>query len=322
LALAVRQAGRDMTISILTPPRLGGPFYWARDLADSLNERGIKSEHVYQIRKLLLSPLYQNVDIVHTTVPIPFKLWKKPIVFTIHGDYINERNIWQRFVPKTITRADAITVPSQYLKQKLGLDEAVVIPNAVFPERFKSAQHGDRDKLNLVTIMSFYFPDKVRGLLNIIEILGKVQNYRLKYTIVGGGPYLEKIKHQISAIKKVAVKFTGFLPEPKPVLADADVFLYYSYHDNFPIAILEAMACGLPVITNNFGPPSEIIDNEKNGYIAENDETYLKYLLNLLDSPDLRQNIGLKARQTVEEKFSWQKVIGRYVEIYKNIATV
>ena len=154
-----------MTINILTPPRLGGPFYWARNLASTLNERGIKARHVYKLRELYLSPLYPNADIVHTTVPFPFKLWQKPIVLTLHGDYTIEPNIWQRFYPKTIAEAKVITVPSQYLKQRLGLERAVVIPNAVFPERFEPAQHEARDELNLVTVMNFYFPDKVQGLL-------------------------------------------------------------------------------------------------------------------------------------------------------------
>lgn len=315
------QARKHMKINILTPPRLGGPFYWARDLADSLNERGIKSEHIYQIRRLLLSPFYQDVDIVHSTVPFPFKLWQKPIVLTIKGDYTIERNMWQRFYPKTIAQADAITVPSHYLKQKLRLEKATVIPNALFPERFESVRHGARDELNLVTVMSFYFSDKVKGLMNIIEVLNKTQSQCFKYTIIGGGVYLDGIKHQI-AESELAVEFTGFLQNPRPALAASDIFLYYSYHDNFPNVILEAMACGLPVITNNVGAVSEMIDNGENGYIAETDEHYLQYLLNLLDSPDLRQKIGLKARQSVEEKFDWEKVIGRYIEIYKSIATV
>jgi len=309
-----------MTISILTPPRLGGPFYWARDLASSLNERGIKSVHVHQIRKLLLSPLYQNADIVHTTVPFPFKLWQKPVVLTILGDYTAEPNIWQRFYPKMIAQANAITVPSQHLKQKLALEKAAIIPNAVFPERFKSAQHGARDELNLVTVMSFYFPDKVKGLLNIIEVLNRIQSYRLKYTIIGGGQYLDTIKHQVAATK-VDVTFTGFLQDPKPTLAASDIFLYYSYHDAFPIAILEAMASGLPVITNNVGAVSEIIDNGENGYIAESDESYLEYLLNLLRDYELRQKIRQNARAKVEEKFSWHGITGQYIQLYNRLLT-
>lgn len=309
-----------MRINILTA-RFGGPFTWGKDLTYMLNDRCIEAKHIHTLFALSKSCLRQDVDIVHTTVPFPFRLWKKPVVLSMRGDYTIERSIWNRFVPKTIAQADVITTPSQYLRLKLDLGKAIVIPNAVVPQGFTLSQHGARDELNLVTIANFYFPDKVRGLLSVIGILNKVQSHHFSYTVIGGGPYLGTIRRQISGTW-VNIRFTGFLPDPRPALAASDIFLYYSYHDNFPNVILEAMACGLPVITNNVGAVSEMIDNGENGYIAETDEHYLQYLLNLLDSPDLRQKIGLKARQTVEQKFNWEKVIGRYIEIYKSIAAV
>jgi glycosyltransferase involved in cell wall biosynthesis len=308
-----------MRINILTS-RFGGPFQWGKDLTYVLNDRRIEAKHIHTLFSLFKTPFYQNADIVHTTVPFPFKLWHKPVVLTILGDYTVEQNLWQRFYPKMIAQANAITVPSQHLKQKLGLNEAVVIPNAVLPERFKPAQHKARDELNLVTVMSFYFPDKVKGLLNIMEVLNKIQNHCFKYTIIGGGRYLDTIKHQI-AETKVDVNFTGFLENPKLALAASDIFLYYSYHDAFPIVILEAMSCGLPVITNNVGAVSEIIDNGEDGYIAESDASYLEYLLNLVGDYELRQKIGQKARAKVEEKFSWHRVTGQCIQLYNKLLT-
>jgi len=221
---------------------------------------------------LYLSPLFPGAEIVHTTVPFPFKLWQRPMVLTIKGDYTIEQNIWQRFYPKTIAQAHAITVPSHYLKQRLGLEDAQVIPNALFPERFTTVQHGAKEQLNLVSVMSFYFQDKVEGLPKIANIVSKIQNHHSKYTVIGGGAYLSAVKNQV-ADTKVDVNFTGFLADVRPHLTNSDIFLYYSHHDNFPNVILEAMASGLPVITNNVGAVSEIIDNGENGYIAENNET-------------------------------------------------
>ena len=53
-----------------------------------------------------------------------------------------------------------------------------------------------------------------------------------------------------------------------------DLFLYYSVHDNFPIAILEAMALGLPVVTNDVGAVREMIRPGENGYITVSEEDY------------------------------------------------
>ena len=305
-----------MTINILTPPRLGGPFYWARDLARSLKERGIEARHVHKLQELYLSLLRPNADIVHSTVPFPFKLWQRPLILTIKGDYTIEKYIWQRFYPKTIVQADAVTVPSQYLKQRLGLEKAIVIPNALFPERFSIVKHGAKDQLNLVSVMSFYFSDKVAGIAKIIDILSKINSHHFKYTVIGGGQYLDTVKNQVS-YTKVDITFTGFLSDPKPSLATSDIFLYYSYHDNFPNVILEAMACGLPVVTNNVGAVSEIIENEKDGYIATTDDAYLEYLLNLMGDVKLRTKIGENARKTIEARFDWAKIVDRYIETYK-----
>jgi hypothetical protein len=128
-------------VSLLTPIRAGGPFNWAKDLACALNQSGMQAKHIHSLPALVGLCFYQDADIVRTTVPIPFKLWKRPVVLTVHGDYTVEKNLWQRFYPKTIAQADAITTPSQYLKQKLGLENAIVIPNALFPEKFKLAEH-------------------------------------------------------------------------------------------------------------------------------------------------------------------------------------
>jgi glycosyltransferase involved in cell wall biosynthesis len=305
-----------MKANLLTPIRKGGPYSWGEDLTYMLNQNGVLAKHVHSLPMLLGSCFYQQGDIVHTAVPIPFKLWKRPIIFTIHGDYTIEQNMWQRFYPKTIAQASTITTPSQYLKQKLGLERAIVVPNALFLERFKQVEHREKEVLNLVTVTNFHFLDKAKGLINVAKVLQQVQNRKIKYTVIGDGIYLKQVKEEITK-HRVSVEFTGFLTDPKQILAQSDIFLYYSYHDNFPIVILEAMACGLPVITNDVGAVSEIIENEKNGYIAATDEAYLEYLLNLVGDAELRTKIGKNARKAVEAKFDWAKIVDEYIKIYK-----
>jgi glycosyltransferase involved in cell wall biosynthesis len=305
-----------MKVSLLTPIRMGGPYSWGKDLTYVLNQNGVLAKHVHSLPMLAGSCLYQPADIVHTTVPIPFRLWKRPVVFTIKADYTIEKNTWQRFVPKTIAQASVLTVPSHYLKQKLGLRGATVIPNALFPDRFKPVAHRGKEVLNLVTVTNFHFLDKAKGLINVAKVLERLQNKNIKYTVIGGGIYLKQVKEEVTK-RRISVEFTGFLTDPKPFLAASDIFLYYSYQDNFPNVILEAMACGLPVVTNNVGAVSEIIQNEKDGYIAATDDAYLEYLLNLLSDVELRTKIGENARKAVEAKFEWAKIVDEYIKIYK-----
>jgi len=311
-----------MKINILTPIRKGGPYNWGKCVTYLLNKKEFIAEHVHGLKQLLISPIYQNADMIHTTVPVTYRLWRKPTILTIHGEYPIEKNIWRHFYPIAIKKADVITTPSKFLKERLNLTDAIVIPNAIFPEKFYPIKHLDKHTINLLTITKFYFKDKGESVLNIIRILENIQkntDKMINYTIVGGGAYLEQVMEKAKDYKNVNVKFTGMVSNPKEFLEKSDIFLYYSNHDNFPIVFLEAMACGLPIVTNNVGATSEIIENMKNGYVAKDDKWYSEYLLNLIESPKIRQKIGENSRKAVENKFNWNKIINEYINIYIKI---
>jgi glycosyltransferase involved in cell wall biosynthesis len=310
-----------MKINILTAYRGGGTYIWGRDLAAALCAHDLPAKHVHTLGALLCSPFYQDADVVHASIPLSYHLWKKPVVLTVHGEYPGEKNIWKFLYPAAIRKADIITTPSNFLKERLKLGEAIVIPNAVSPQQFEMVEHRDKDILNMVTVTSFHFPEKAKGVLNILEIIGRLPEetrQRIRFFVVGGGHYLEKIAGEKKKYN-FDVEFTGELPDTKNVLEHSDLFLYYSHHDNFPMVILEAMACGLPVLTNDVGAVSEIIENEKDGYIAANDNAYFEYLLNLVNNLDLRARTGENGRRTVEGQFSWENITSRYMEIYSRL---
>lgn len=224
---------------------------------------------------------------------------------------------------KAVEKADIITVPSVFLKEKLNLENAVVIPNAVLAKDFNLVEHKEKDTLKLITVTRFHFLEKAKGVLNLIKIINKVKKkieQEIKYVVIGGGPYLNTIKKDIKNKNlNFKIDFTNEIKEPKNILEDSDIFLYYSEHDNFPYVLLEAMACGLPLITNKFGAVNEFIENKICGFVAENEKIYIKYLIELLTDWKLRRNIGDNARKSIEEKNNWNSIIEKYIEIYQNL---
>jgi len=312
-----------MRVNVLTDIRRGGPSIWGANLASALDKCGVEAKHIHTLGALLRSPIHQDADIIHTILPLSYRLWKKPVVITIQGGYSSEKNIWRFFYPAAIRKADVVTTSSIFLKERLNLDKAIVIPNSIFPDRFRMVEHTDKDTINLVTVTHFYFQDKARGILDILEFLDTVTRMvdkKVKYVVVGGGPHLESVMSEAKRYK-VDVEFTGNIPSTAGFLESSDVFIYYSHLDNFPLAILEAMASGLPVITNNIGAVSEIIDSGEDGYVADSNESYLEALLNLLRDHELRKKIGQNARTKVEEKFSWHNVVGQYIQLYNKLLT-
>ncbi|MFC1875608.1 glycosyltransferase family 4 protein, partial [Chloroflexota bacterium] len=248
-----------MRIKVLTPIRKGGPLIWGRELVLMLKNNGIDAYHIHSLPSIIATQLYTNVDIIHAAVPFIPIIQKKPYILTIKGDYAKEQNIWRSFYPEAIKRADIITIPSYYLKYTLSLGNAIVIPNAINLEKYKTVSHRKRNIINLVTVTKFYFKAKAEGVQSIFDILANLSSEireRIVYKVIGDGPYLCDVKKAANKLD-FKVTFTGMVNEPHMEFKNSDVFLYYSYHDNFPNAILEAMACGIPVITNDIGAVKE-----------------------------------------------------------------
>lgn len=102
----------------------------------------------------------------------------------------------------------------------------------------------------------------------------------------------------------------------------ADILLYPSLADNFPLIILEAMSCGLPIVTFGTGGIKEAVIDKINGYIAKYEDTEdlvvgIKYVLNL-NKNDL-QKMSRDSRERVINFFNMDKMITEYLELYESI---
>lgn len=103
--------------------------------------------------------------------------------------------------------------------------------------------------------------------------------------------------------------------------AQADVFGLASYSENFGIAVLEAMACGLPVVvTPEVGLAATVAESGA-GLVAEGDpETFGRAIASLLADPDLRRHMGAAGRKVALERFSWASVAERTEALYEQLA--
>lgn len=320
--MAYNEDSDQIKIDVLTPVRRGGPYYWGENLSNLLNKNNFLSRHVHNLNELMITPFYNNADLIHAAVPLTYRFWRKPVILTIKGDYTIEQKYAELLYPTAIKKADIVTTPSRFLKEKLDIEDAHIIPNAIFLDRFEPVRHSEKNIINVVTITAFSFKEKASGILDIVKILNTFQEHTdkvIKYNIVGGGSYLEDIRTKVKKYSNINIQFTGWVSRPEQVLRNSDVFAYYSFHDNFPNVILEAMASGLPVITNNVGAVREIIENRRDGYVAVCREDYQEYFFSLLDNFELRCLLGQNARKKIEDKFDWNTIILEYLKIYSSL---
>ena len=310
-------------IAIWNSPRAGGPLRWSRDLQAQINASGaFQASLVTNPAALLAGHIWPQADLIHAAVPATYRLWRRPFVLTVKGNYQIEKNIWKALYPRAISMADVVTVPSRYLVECIPeLAQAVVIPNAVDLKQFTVSPAPQSDKLQILIVTNFWFPEKARG---VEQLLGLIQRAlprdvadRCEVTVVGDGAFLEKVKRGAAGYSFKTI-FPGW-SDPRKFFPQTHIFLYYSYHDNMPNAVLEAMAAGLPILTNAVGAIPEMLVHGRDGLIANNDEEYIQLFLDLIGNRTRQQAIGQAARQRIERDFSWEQVIEKYLQIYQRL---
>lgn len=163
-----------------------------------------------------------------------------------------------------------------------------------------------------------------KGITDLIEIWKNVcrELPQAKLAVIGGGS--EKTKNFL--LEKISdyhleknVDLLGFLEDKKahPILKSGKVFLFPSHEEGWGIAVAEAMACGLPVVSWNL-PVFREIFGDQTMQVKENDiNLFSDKVIELLKNASLRQVIGGRGREFVK-KYSWEKVAERELEIMKN----
>lgn len=310
-------------VLIITPHIKGGPWRWGKDLVAKIAKTGgFRAEHIFTLKDKFFSPFRFKARLIHTTNPLAFSVLMRPLILTVHGKI--HGSFWKFFYRFGFIRASVVTVPSEFLKKSLNLKKAIVIPNAVDIAEFDEVDLAERDFFNILTVTKFWFPKKAKGLFELAQIifnLAKDFDKRINWRIVGSGPLFEDIKKSISMLEKpknLVVQWFGF-DIPKKYFSDSDIFAYFSYEDNMPIAIMEAMASGLPIVTNNIGAVAEIISDNNDGFIASNHQDYQNRLLKLMNEFKLRKEIGKAARDKIKNKFSWEVILPKWIELYKKL---
>jgi glycosyltransferase involved in cell wall biosynthesis len=117
------------------------------------------------------------------------------------------------------------------------------------------------------------------------------------------------------------VQLVGLLPAEalKKEYRDADIFLFPSTWEGSPKVILEAAACGLPVIARRNYEPESVVDGQT-GFVVASDAELFSRLGDLLNSPERRRSFGTAGRKH-SERFDWDLISRRWEEIFLRLVT-
>jgi glycosyltransferase involved in cell wall biosynthesis len=280
---------------------------------------------------------------------------KKPFVHTIHGVLADEqeqakKNVYPSFrgrianyfmhrlaklEEQTARSASLIVTISNYSLEKIqehyGIDKGKVriVPNGVDVKKFTPMENPTLVKRQFglgnepcVLFVGSLIPRK--GLSFLIEAAKRVvkENAQTKFLIVGEGPQKNRLIVSLESANLLGnFKFLGNLKEHdlSAVYNCADVFVLPSIQEGQGIVLLEAQACGKPVVAFNLGGINEAVRNGETGLLVKRGsvEELADALLRLLADKPLREKMGANGRGFVTENFTWDICAKKMLKVYR-----
>ncbi len=144
----------------------------------------------------------------------------------------------------------------------------------------------------------------------------KNEGYAFHLTLLGDGPERAALEAEVKehGLDQM-VHFGGFASQEtvKSTLQASDVFVLPSFAEGVPVSLMEAMACGVPVIGTNVGGVTELIEHGVSGLVvAPSDEVALKNAISTYsDNPALRESVKQAARNVVEKHFNLEHEVNK-----------
>ncbi|MCK4917647.1 MAG: glycosyltransferase [Candidatus Omnitrophica bacterium] len=312
-------------------------------LVHQLESAGIKHYKLDVYKKSLTSLLLipklrkiikeEKIDIVHARSRVPGWLsffacrnTNAHFITTAHGVYKNKifSSVmgWGKYVicPSKVV--------ARHMKNNFRVpDEKIIVINRwVDLNKFKFTDYSERKESN--NIVSIGRLSASKGYEHLIKAFKKIVRYNpyMKLKIIGSADksklkyfnYLKMLVRRYSL--NYNVEFIGFKEDVESVLENARILVAPSViEESFGRVVVEAFACGVPVVATKVGGYEEIIEDGKNGRLVEpgNSEEITESILKLLKNDNFAKELTIEGRKKVETMYTLDKCLGETKDVYK-----
>ena len=251
----------------------------------------------------------EKIDLIHCHTPIGGVIGRivghknkvKNIIYTAHGFHffkgaplIN----WLLFYPVekylskytniliTINQEDYKRAQTFYAEKVeyipgVGIDTEM-IRNIVVDKKKKREELGlTKDNIVLLSVGEL---SKRKNHITPIKALAQIKdNKNIFYLIAGVGPLENYLKEECKKLKiENQVKFLGFRKDIYELCKISDIYVFPSLQEGLPVALMEALCCNLPIICSDIRGNNDLVENEKNGFLVENNTKEYTKKINFL----------------------------------------
>jgi L-malate glycosyltransferase len=264
-----------------------------------------------------------------------------PKILSVWGSDIyrfpTKSSFHRRLLKSNLRNADCVCSTSNAMAEatrRLASDirRLEVIPFGVDLKQFRPAAVHNSNSIVIGTIKTLrntYGIDVlIRGFALCRQMLAAKNPHlasRLRLKIGGGGPDRECLERLVAECRVADVsEFLGVIDHSlvPAQLQGFDVFVAMSRSESFGVSVVEASACGLPVIVSNVGGLPEVVVHGQTGLIVQTEDhrALAVALLELVENAHLRSTLGGQGRKFVARKFAWHENVSRMIALYREIA--
>lgn len=305
-----------------------------------------------QFHGLFLNRIFKKMgeefDIVHIHSPLsPLISTSLPIIATIHTPMLIDtkkrtdetkdirariEQLMGRYISfhiemDLIERANTITTVAHSVAMELreyGLNskDVEVIGNGVDEKVFTPI----KNKVDEKYILYSGRLDYRKGLFDLIEsskIICQVHP-EISFVLTGKGILIEKLKKRVneSGLKK-NFNFVGFVSREKLIqlYQQATIYVLPSHYEGLPTVLLEAMACGCPIVATSVSGNLDVLTQGHDGILVppKSPDKIAEAVLKLLDDEKMRNTLGINARNTIENRFTWSIISKKFLHFYNSL---
>ena len=256
-----------------------------------------------------------------------------PVAYEEHQTPDPQFNWWKGF-ETTINKADRVIAVSeksaQGLREVCKVTRPIVVRNPLLPDPYpsgwqKAYSRMDDKPFTITTVARLYV---TKGLIYLLDVAGIVKKIypKVEFKIYGEGELRDELHAKAESLGldgKTIFKgaFTS-REELNQILANTDIFLLSSILEGQPLAIVEAMAHGCPIVSTNVGGIPELITDNMNGFLCPpmDPQCLAEKILRLIEDNALRERLGNAARSSYKNSlFDAPSMANFFISVYGSI---
>jgi glycosyltransferase involved in cell wall biosynthesis len=305
---------------------------------------GLDGRLAFRLRRLFRR---ERIDLVHAHQYTPFFYAaasrlpgaRPPVLFTEHGRHFPDYPRRKRMLANRLLLRgrDRVVGVGRAVARALVDNEGFPPPRVEVlfngidlgryengaPGRQRARQElgaGDSDLIIIQVARLDYLKDHATSVRTLARLAPSCPEARL--VLVGEGPEGEKVRQSVDQLRLGdRVRFLGLRADVPRLLRAADVFLLTSLSEGVPLAVIEAMAAGLPVVATGVGGVGEVVEEGVTGFLAPSgaDDALAQAVVRLAQSPRLRSEMGERGRQRARTLFSESRMQEGYARLYREM---